>query len=167
ALAALGHDQLDGVAAMVAAGEAGLQGTGGAVAEGEAGGELAEVMAVDVGGDDGAVALGDPVPRMGESQRQLAVAGEQEQAAGVGVEAADRVETAGVVDEVEDRGAALGIAAGADHALGLVEHQGAQRDGVAEGAAVDGDLVDAGLDQGAGADGGAVDLDPALLDEDV
>ena len=99
---------------------------------------------------------------------QLAVGGEQQQAGGVDVEAADRDPARALQrgQGVEDGRAALGVLAAGHFAFRLVVHQHArgigQRAGD-EGLAVDLDLVAAGHAH-AGARGLAVDLDQAVGD---
>src|SRR5690606_8407616 len=99
---------------------------------------------------------------------QLAVGGEQQQAGGVDVEAADRDPARALErrQRVEDGRAALGILARGDLALGLVVHQHPRRLGQRggdEAAAVD---LDAGAAGDAHAHRGdlAVDLDHAVGD---
>ena len=112
---------------------------------------------------------------------QVAVVGEQEQAAALGVESADGVDAAAEVGRQEVDGAELGLPAaglgdvGADHAGGLVEQDvdvprlpaaADFRVRRADVLAVDADFVVAGLDQDRQvADDLAVDLHAALDDQ--
>ena len=63
----------------------------------------------------------DPVARVGEPVGELAVVGEQDQPGRVGVEAADRVEAALGVDQLDHRPAAARLARGRDDPGRLVE----------------------------------------------
>ena len=72
-------------------------------------------------GDLRAVGARHLVARMGQAVRQLAVVGQQDQAGGVGVEPADRVQARAVGHELDDRRAAVGVARGRDDAGRLVE----------------------------------------------
>src|SRR5690606_22098125 len=99
---------------------------------------------------------------------QLAVGGEQQQAGGVDVQAADR-DPARALERgqgLEDGRAALGIFAGGDFAFGLVVDQHARRIGQGAGdedLAVEFDAV-AALDAHSGLRDLAVDLDQAVGD---
>ena len=84
------------------------------------------------------VRLGHAEARMREAVREVAVVGQQDQAARVGVEAPDRVEppVAGRRDEVDDGRAAVRVAGGGDDARRLVErvddaHGGRRADALA------------------------------------
>jgi hypothetical protein len=70
-----------------------------------------------------AVALHDPVARVHEVVRQLAVVGQDQEPAGVGVETAHREQPRAARKQVGDRPAPLGILERADHADRLVEQQ--------------------------------------------
>ena len=77
-----------------------------------------DAAAADVGDVD----LRDLVARVREAVGEVAVVGQQDQAGGVGVEAADRVEPrAGRVDELDDGRAAVGVLGGRDDAARLVD----------------------------------------------
>ena len=95
-----------------------------------------------------AVRLVDAVARVGDPVRELAVAGEQEQAAAVGVEPADGHQPGDVGHQVAHGAAALRVAHRGEHAGGLVERQRDRgRQLGRDGRAVD-------------VDGVAVDVDP-------
>jgi len=94
------------------------------IGEDDAPRELGEGFLVDLPLDDGAVGLGDAVARVGEAVGEFAVVGEEEEACGVVVEAADGEELrlGRVADEVED-GAAVGaglVLGGGEGSGGLV-----------------------------------------------
>ena len=84
------------------ASRAGLRGRGRAVVELEPRPELLERIVRGLALDLGLVDLLDLVARVREPVRELAVVREQERAGRVGVEAADRNDARGVVDEVDD-----------------------------------------------------------------
>src|SRR5215203_4167374 len=99
-----------------------LRRRGAAVVELDALAELAQRRLVHRrAADDGAVGLGHLERRVGEAVGELPVVGEQDQAGAVGVEAADRIEAAVGLDEVDDRLAAVRVAGGRDDSLRLVE----------------------------------------------
>ena len=83
----------------------------------------------------------DAVARVRDPVRELAVAGEQEQPAAVGVEAADGHQPGDVGDQVTHRATALRVAHRGEHAGGLVErqrHRGGQLGGDRRAVDVDG-----------------------------
>ena len=84
------------------------------------------------------------VARMRHALGEIAVVGQDDQALGVEVEAADRIEVAadtGARDQVDDGRAPLRIRSGADDAAGLVQEQVAATGRGLQAASVDLDLV--------------------------
>jgi len=90
----------------------------------------------------GAICLGDLEARVGQPVGELAVVGEEDQAGGVGVEPADRIQPLGPTDELDHRRPPLRIARGRDDARRLVDrvHDAPDRVG-ADPPAVDRDVV--------------------------
>lgn len=115
-------------------------------------------------GEGDAVALGLFVIRRGDAVRPVAVGGQQDEAGGVDVEAAGDVQVLapGLGDQIVDAGV-VAIAAGADVAQRLVEHQVALADG-GHGFVVEMDFVIRADVLFRIAAGLAVDVDPALAD---
>ena len=85
--------------------------------------------------------LSTPKRRVGQAVGQLAVVGQQQQALGVEVEAADREHPGLGGHQVDHRGAALGVVGGGDHAGRLVEQVVDQAGPHPDGGAVDLDQV--------------------------
>ena len=103
--------------------------------------------------------------RQFEMTRQPAVIGEQQQAFGIDVEAADRNHPPEIAGQrVEHRPPALLVAMAGDQAARLVIAPQAGRLGGAEGLAVDHHRVVRGDGDRRGGQGGAVDRDPAGFD---
>jgi hypothetical protein len=102
-------------------------------------------------------------------QGEVAVVGQEEQAAGVSVEAADGIgmhaaQVSG--KQVKDGGASLGVADGAEVVYGFMQEYVDFLDGWDDGFAVDTDVVMSGVDAGTlRGDGYAVDLDTTGGDE--
>jgi len=88
-----------------------------------------------------AITLGHAVARVHEVVREVAVVGEEQEAARVGVETADREEPGAGGHEFAERTPAFGITQGGDHADRLVQHVGAQRGLARQRAAVHLDAV--------------------------
>ena len=95
-----------------------------AVLELDAGGELLELLGGDRAVEGCQVALGDAVTRMRDRVSEVAVGGEHEQPAAVGVEPADRNETRNRFDQVHHGAALIRITARRDHTDRLVEDDG-------------------------------------------
>ena len=92
------------------------------VVELDAGAQRADARVADGRpGDDGAVGLRHLEARVREAMGELAVVGEQDQAGGVDVETAHRVQAGVARHERDDRRAALRVAGGRDHAARLVD----------------------------------------------
>lgn len=138
-----------------------------AVGEEDAALEALDVIVGELPRHGDLVALVHLVARMREPVGELAVVGHEQQARRIHVEPTDRVEpqAAGMVDEVDRARATLGIAVGADHALGLEEQHVRHARVAAHAAAVGDDLVLDRVDpRGQAGDDGAVHLDEALGD---
>ena len=116
-VAALVEDELDARAPELP----GPRGRGDAVLELDAVREPRDVAGRQVTLDVGDVGLLDPVARMREPVREIAVVREQEDAARVDVEPADGHDTRVVADEVDDGRAPLRVARGRHDAERLVQ----------------------------------------------
>ena len=145
---ALAQGDLEPGLAVLVAEEVDVGGGRLAVLEGDAVGPVREVVLGHHAAGLDHVRLGDAAARVEQAVGEVAVVGDQEDAAGGEVEPAHRVEAgAGAVQQAHHRGATLGIGEGGDHAAGLVEHQVARGLGD-EAAAVDLDDVDAQVGPG-------------------
>lgn len=93
--------------------------------DGDAGGEAAEIFFVGDAGDGDLVFLLDAVAGVGEAEGEVAVAGEEDEAGGVFIEAADGSKVAqGWGQELGDDGTTALVGGGGDVALGFVEDDG-------------------------------------------
>jgi hypothetical protein len=84
----------------------------------------AQLLQLPLGGRAGQadpVGLGHPVARMGQMVGELAVVGQQDQARGVSVEPADRIQAQVRIHQLGDRPAAARLAGGRDHPRRLVD----------------------------------------------
>jgi hypothetical protein len=91
----------------------------------------------------------DAMARMGEVCRQIAVVGENQQAFGVEVEPADRIDVFADADQLDDRGPLLRIRASRDVAPRFVQQHVPVPLGQPDAPAVDADIVVRGVGLGA------------------
>ena len=112
------------------------------------------------------VLLFDPEPRVGKAKRQLAVVGQQNQALGVDIEPADRVQPPSGVHQLDDSPPAFGVVGGAHHTERLVQRQVLVRGLAArDRPPIDLDTITGGIDLRSQLDDdGAVDPYPVVAD---
>ncbi len=167
AVSALGDGDLDPrVVAVGGVDDAHLGRGGGAVVELDAALlDGAQLLGRRPAVDLGEVALGHPGAGVREAVRQLAVVGEQQGALGVVVEPPDGLDPGrGILEQVEDAPAALGVVASSDAALGLVHQQVDRARRGRQRSAVDPHDVDLGVDLHQLVDHLAVHAHPAVED---
>src|SRR5690606_10694904 len=111
------------------------------------------------------VLLLDAEARVGEPVREGPVVGEQQEALGVAVEAADRVHPGLGRHELDHGRPSLRVVRGGDHTGGLVEQVVDEVGTHPDGHAVDGDLVAVHVDPRPQPGGAAVDRHPSVGDE--
>ena len=167
--AALVDDQLDhdGVEAGIDAAHA-RRARDQALVEAHTGGQPAQLVAARLLGKAHAVHLLHTVARVHELVREIAVIGEQQQTAGVGIEAADRVQACTTRQELADGATALRVVERGDDADRFVDDVVDVLRTATDRLAVDRDPITRVLDLGSRlGDDVAVHRDTALRDEVV